>query len=86
MRKREILKNLNNYINLNKILHYKTSFFLKIHFFLFLASFIFVASLLKIQAAVHLNTSKALTSKIFISFRWSGYSYVLTCVKKRKNG
>ena len=31
-------------------------------FFMFLANFIFVVSHLKIHSAVHLNTSKALTS------------------------
>ena len=37
-------------------------FCLKIHLFMFLAYFIFVISQLKIHPAVHLNTSKALTS------------------------
>ena len=37
-------------------------FLLKNPFFMFLANFIFAALHLKIQPAVHLNTSKTLTS------------------------
>ena len=46
----------------NKILHYTKRFLLKNHFSMFLANFIFAVSHLKIRPAVHLNTSKDLTS------------------------
>ena len=43
------------------MLHYTKTFLLKNPFVMFLANFIFVASNLKVNPAVHLNTSKALT-------------------------
>ena len=47
----------------DKILQYTKRFLLKnLFFFMFFAHFIFVVSHLKIQQAVHLSTSKALTS------------------------
>ena len=64
------------------MLHYTKKFLLKNSFSKFLANFVFAVSHLKIHAAVHLNTSKALTLwKVFqfINFR---YSYVLTCLKE----
>ena len=48
-------KNMRNFQKLNMIC-------LKILFFMFFANFIFVDLHLKIHPAVHLNTSKALTS------------------------
>ena len=46
----------------DKILRYTIKLPFKTPFFMFLANFIFVFSLLKVHPAVHLNTSKALTS------------------------
>ena len=46
----------------DKILPYTKKVLLKNGFFMLLANLIFVASHLKIHPAVHLNTSKALTS------------------------
>ena len=46
----------------DKILHYIKKVLLKNGFFMLLANLIFVASHLKIHPAVHLNTSKSLTS------------------------
>ena len=46
----------------SKILHYTKKVLLKNGFFMLLANLIFVASHLKIHPAVHLNTSKVLTS------------------------
>ena len=53
---------------------------------MFLANFIFVVSHLKIHPAVHLNTSKALTSlqserKVYQKFTSFCYSYALTRVE-----
>ena len=44
------------------MLHYTKRFLLKKPFFMFLANLNFVVSHSKIHPAVHLNTSKALTS------------------------
>ena len=54
-------KNYKTYV-FDKILHYTKKVLLKNGFFMLLANLIFVASHLKIHPAVHLNTSKSLTS------------------------
>ena len=46
----------------DKMLRYTKEFLLKNPFFMFFGNFIFVVSNLKTHPAVHINTSKALTS------------------------
>ena len=63
-------------------------FCLKIIFFMFLANLIFVVSLLKIHQAEYFESSDVIVVKKqvywkFISFRQSGYSNILTRVKKK---
>ena len=61
----QLKENIRNFQKLNifnKISYYAKKFLLKNPFFKLLADFVFVVSHLKLHPAVHLNTSKALTS------------------------
>ena len=78
------------YYKVYKILHYRKKFLLENPFLMFLANFIFVVSHLKIHSAVHLNTSKALTSlkskrKVHEKYTSFRYSCALTRVFYIKN-
>ena len=73
----------------DKILHYTKRYLLRNPLFISLTNFIFVVSHLKINPAIHLNSSKALTSssqkKQFIVKSLLAFVFLMFLIKLKKD-